>query len=196
VSWVHITDATAAKTLRPTFPAEAFTVQVSVPASMSGLPAREKAIDAAMAGFKAKSTDTPTPFDVPAAAYRKMAETVSRSVFVGEVRVPAKAFADFVGKVQSFGNQSAAKAGVYASLRDTGTASVFPSFAAPKDRVKVYDLSKGVRTLASQVRGAAFTSRLAHLWDEDPGFLRRMGLLRDLKLQVDTAHVMQPLLSP
>lgn len=196
VGWAHVTDATAAKILRPTFPAEAFTVQVSVTASTSGLPVREKAIDATMAGFKAKSTDTPTPFDVPAAGYRKMAETLSRSLFVGEVRVPGNAFGDFAAKVRSFGDQSAAKAGVYASLRDTGTASAFPFFAAPKDRNKVYDLSKGVRTLAAQVRGAGFTSRLAHLWDEDPGFLRRMGLLRDLKLEVDTAHVLQPLLAP
>jgi FAD/FMN-containing dehydrogenase len=196
VGWALITDSVATRILRPAAPAEPFTVQLSIAATTTGLAAKEKAIDAAVAGFKSKSTDTPTPYDAQAAAYRKMSETIARSLFVGEVRVPARALGDFLGKVRSFGDQSAAKAGVYASLRDTGTASAFPFFAAPKDRSKVYDLSKGVRTLARQVRGAAFTSRLAHLWDEDPGFLRRMGLLRDLKLQVDTAHVVQPLISP
>jgi len=44
--------------------------------------------------------------------------------------------------------------------------------------------------------GAAFTSRLAHLWDEEPYFLRRMAILRSLKLQIDTARVVQPLVTP
>jgi FAD/FMN-containing dehydrogenase len=196
VDWVHITDGVAAKTLRPTAAAEPYTVQVSISTTTTGQPANEKAIDAAMAGFKTKGTDTPTPFDPPPAAYRKTADAVGRSLFVGEVRLPAKQVGEFVGQVKAFGDQSAAKAGVYASLRDTGTASVFPFFAAPKDRIKVHDLSKGVRTVAAKVPGAVLTSRLAHLWEEDPGFLRRMALLRSLKLEIDTAHVVQPLVAP
>lgn len=196
IGWVHIADAVGAKILRPSAPPEAFVVQVSVGGTATGLTAREKAIDNAMAGFKSKSGDTPSPFDTPAASYRKTAEVVSRSLFVGEVRVPAKALGDLLTKVRSFGDQSMAKAGAYASLRESGTISVFPFFAAPKDRVKVYDLSKGVWTLVGKVPRATFTSRLAHLWAEDSGFLRRMGLLRDLKRQIDAAHVMQPLVSP
>ena len=196
VTWVHITDAVAAKILRPTAPTEAFTVQISLAGTTTGLPAKEKTVDAAIAGFKTKAADTPNPYDGPADAYRKAAETVSRFLFVGEVRVPAKALGDFVGKIKAFGDQNAAKAGLYASLRDTGIVSAFPFFAAPKDRMKVYDLSKGVRTIAGKLTGAAFTSRLAHLWSQDPGFLRRMGILRSLKLEIDTAHVVQPLVSP
>ncbi|TLZ44260.1 MAG: FAD-binding oxidoreductase [Methanobacteriota archaeon] len=196
IGWVHVTDAVAAKTLRPAVPPEAFTVQLSLAATATGLAAREKAVDAAMAGFKSKGAETPSPFEVPAAAYRKTAEAVGRSVFVGEVRIPAKLLGDFIGKVRAFGDQSSARAGVYASLRDTGIASAFPSFAAPKDRDKVYDLSKGVRTIVSGTPGAAFTSRLAHLWEEEPGFLRRMALLRSLKLEIDAAHVVQPLIAP
>jgi hypothetical protein len=195
-AWVHITDAVAAKILRPAVPAEAFTVQVSVGGTASGLAAKEKAIDTAMAGFKAKSAEIPNPFDVPADTYRKTADTVVRSLFVGELRVPAKALGDFLAKVRALGDQSAAKAGVYASLRSTGTASTFPFFAAPKDRSKVYDLSKGVRAIVSRTPGAAFTSRLAHLWEEEPNFMRRMAFLRSLKVTIDTAHVVQPLVSP
>jgi hypothetical protein len=186
----------AAKALRPGATAEAFTVQTSIGGTATGIAGKEKAVDAAMAGFKSKSADIPNPFDVPADAYRKTADTVSRSLFVGEVRVPAKAFGDFFTKLRAFGDQSTAKAGVYASLRDSGTVSAFPFFAAPKDRIKVYDLSKGTRALAAKVPGAAFTSRLAHLWEEEPNFLRRMALLRSLKLSIDTAHVVQPLISP
>jgi len=149
-----------------------------------------------MAGFKAKSPDVPNPFDVPADAYRKTAETVARSLFVGEVRLPAKALGDVLAKVRAFGDQSTAKAGAYASLRATGIVSAFPFFAAPKDRSKVYDLSKGVRAIISKVPGAAFTSRVAHLWEEEANFMRRMAFLRSLKTTIDTAHVAQPLVAP
>ena len=114
VAWAHVTDAIAAKILRPAVPTEAFTVQVSLAGTMTGIPAKEKALDATMAGFKSKSGDTPNPYDGPADAYRKAADTVARSLFVGEVRVPAKAFGEFVGKAKAFGDQSAAKAGLYA----------------------------------------------------------------------------------
>ncbi|TLZ79913.1 MAG: hypothetical protein E6K11_05830 [Methanobacteriota archaeon] len=99
-------------------------------------------------------------------------------------------------KVRAFGDQSTAKAGAYASLRATGIVSAFPFFAAPKDRSKVYALSKGVRAIASKVPGAAFTSRLAHLWEEEANFMRRMAFLRSLKTTIDTAHVAQPLVAP
>jgi FAD/FMN-containing dehydrogenase len=194
--WVHVTDVVGAKTLRPSLPAEAFTVQASLGGTASGLPGKEKALDAVLAGFKAKSPEIPNPFDVPADQYRKTAEGVARSLFVGEVRMPAKAFGDFSAKVRVLGDQSTAKAGLYASLRGTGTVSVFPCFAAPKDRSKTYDLSKGVRTIAGKVPNAVFTSRLAHLWAEEANFTRRMALLRSLKQTIDTAHVVQPLVAP
>jgi len=195
-TWVHVTDAVASKILRPASAADPFTVQVSVGGTASGIAAKEKAIDAAMAGFTSKSAEVPNPFDVTAAAYRKTADTVTRSLFVGEVRLPAKSVAEFVAKTRASGDQSAAKAGIYASLRATGTVSTFPFFAAPKDRSKVYDLSKGVRAITSKTPGAAFTSRLAHLWEEEAHFMRRMAFLRALKLTIDTAHVVQPLVSP
>ena len=195
-AWVHVTDAVASKILRPASAAEPFAVQVSIGGTASGMAAKEKAIDAAMAGFTSKNGEVPNPFDVPAAAYRKTADTVTRSLFVGEVRLPAKSVGDFVAKTRAFGDQSAAKAGIYASLRATGTVSSFPFFAAPKDRSKVYDLSKGVRAIAAKTPGAVFTSRLAHLWEEEAHFMRRMAFLRSLKLTIDTAHVAQPLVSP
>jgi FAD/FMN-containing dehydrogenase len=196
IAWVHITDAAAAKALRPGSPAEPFTVQISVGGSVAGVAAKEKAVDAAFAGFKSKASDVPNPFDVPAEAYRKTAGNVERGLFVGEIRIPAKAFGDFAARVRAYGDQMAAKAGLYASARETGTVSVFPFFSAPKDRTKAYDLSKGVNTIAAKVPGAAFVSRLAHLWSEDPAYLRRMDFLRRLKLEIDTAHVMQPLVAP
>src|SRR5438094_9924543 len=136
-------------------------------------------------------------FFVPVAiALRLEAKPVARSLFVGEVRVPAKSFGDFAGKMRAFGDQSSAKAGIYGSLGSTGIVSAFPSFSAPKDRIKVYDLSKGVRAIVARIPGAAFTGRLAHLWEEEPNFLRRMALWREMKLQIDAAHVVQPLVAP
>jgi len=169
---------------------------VAFGATATGAVGKEKAIDTAMAGFKSKSADTPNPFDAAQDAYRKTAESVSRSLFVGEVRLPSKALGDFAGRLRAFGDQSAAKAGFYATLRETGTVSVFPSFASPKDRTKQHDLSKGVRTIVSKIAGGVFTSRLAHLWEEEPQFRQRMSFLRSLKSTIDTAHVVQPLLSP
>src|SRR5213076_2539518 len=83
VNWVHITDAVAAKILRPATPPEASTVQVSLGATTTGIAAKEKALDVAMVGFKAKSSEAPNPYDVSADAYRKTADTVARSLFVG-----------------------------------------------------------------------------------------------------------------
>ncbi|HEY5606002.1 MAG TPA: hypothetical protein VIL45_05710 [Thermoplasmata archaeon] len=196
ITWVHVTDASAAKILRPAVPAEAFTVQVSIGGTATGLAAKEKALDALLAGFKSKAADVPNPFDVPADAYRKAAESVERSLFVGEVRLPARAFGDFAARLRAYGDQMAARTGLYASIRETGTVSVFPFFATPKDRTRAYDLSKGVNTIASKVPGAVFVSRLAHLWSEESHFRRRMDLLRRLKLEIDTAHVVQPLVAP
>ncbi len=196
VNWVHVTDALAAKILRPAIAPEAFTVQVSLGATATGIAAKEKTLDVAMTGFKTKNAETPNPYDVPVDAYRKTADAAARSLFVGEVRVPAKSFGDFLGKVRAFGDQSAAKAGAYASLQETGTASTYPFFSAPKDRIKMYDLSRGIRAIVARFPGAAFTSRLAHLWEEEPNFLRRMTLMRSLKLEIDAAHVVQPLVVP
>src|SRR5207249_4853508 len=199
-AWVHVTDAVASKILRPASVADPFTVQVSAGGTASGIAAKEKAVDAAMAGFTSKSAEVPNPFDVTAAACRKTADTVTRSLFVGEVRLPARSVGDFVAKTRAFGDQSAAKAGIYASLRATGTVSTFPFFAAPKDRSKVYDLSKGVRAIASKTPGAAFTSRLAHLWEGDE--LEREQVLtghdsleadRDEEHACDLHHHDQPL---
>jgi hypothetical protein len=196
VLWVHVTDAIAAKILRPSAAPDAFAAQVSFGGTATSMTSKEKALDAAMTGFKTKSADLPNPFDVPADVYRKTAEAAARSLFVGEVRVAAKAIGDVILKIQTLGDQSVAKAGFYASLRESGTVSLFPFFAAPKDRTKQHDLSKGVRTIVSKQPGAVFASRLAHLWEEDPTYMQRMALLRSLKLTIDTAHVMQPLIAP
>src|SRR5207244_11725715 len=118
--------------------------------------------DSAMVGLTAKSGVTPDPYDVPADVYRKTADTVARSLFVVEVRVPAKSFGDFLGKVRAFGDQSAAKAGAYANLQETGSMSTYPFFSAPKDRTKVYDLSKWVRAIISRTPGATCTDHLPH----------------------------------
>src|SRR5467141_4636487 len=71
VNWVHITDSLAAKILRPAVPPEAFTVQVSIGATTTGIAAKEKALDGTMTGFKTKNGETPNPYDVPRDAYQK-----------------------------------------------------------------------------------------------------------------------------
>jgi hypothetical protein len=149
-----------------------------------------------MAGFKVKSAEVPNPFDVSAAEYEKTAKRAERSLFVGEIRLPAAAAGDLATRLKSLGQQVAAKAGFYATLRASGTLSAFPFFDHPKDRAHTYDLSKGVSRLVEKLPGAVFVSRLAHLWNEDPGFLDRMRLLREIKLRFDSAHVLEPLVRP
>ncbi len=195
-AWVHITDQVAAGTLRPGMPAEAFTVQVSLTGTPTGLGGREKATDAALAGFKGKAADVPNPYDVPAEAYLKTAKRMEQSLFVGEVRLPAAALGDFAGRLKTFGQQAAAKAGLCASLRWSGTVSAFPSFETTKDRAHQYDLSKGTTRVVDKMPGAIFVSRLAHLWSEDPAYRRRMELWKRFKLAFDSAHVMEPLVAP
>ncbi len=194
--WVHIADAVGATVLRPGIVADPFTVQVALAGTASGLPAREKSLDAALAGFKVKSAEVPNPFDSAAADYDKTAKRAERSLFVGEVRLPAASAGDLANRLTSLGQQVAAKAGFYASLRASGTLSAFPFFDAPKDRTHTYDLSKGVSRAVEKMPGAVFVSRLAHLWNEDPAYLERMRLLREIKLRFDSAHVLEPLVRP
>ena len=194
--WVLLTDAAASTALRPGIVADPFTVQVALAGSASGLPLREKALDAAVAGFRVKSADLPNPFDVPAAEYEKAAKRVERGLFVGEIRLPASAAGDFAARLRALGQQVAAKVGFYASLRASGTLSAFPSFDHPKDRTHIYDLSKGVARLVEKVPGAVFVSRLAHLWNEDAGYIERMRIFRELKLRFDSPHVLEPLVRP
>ncbi len=195
-AWVHLADSFGAQVLRPGMPAEAFTVQVALTGAPTGLALREKAIDAALAGFKAKASEVPNPFDVPAEAYRKTAARIEQSLFVGEARLPATMLGDFAARLKALGQQAASKAGFYGSLRSSGTVSVFPFFDTTKDRTHIYDLSKGVAKVLERIPGGVLTSRLAHLWAEDPGYMARMELMKKLKLAFDTAHVIQPLATP
>ena len=50
--------------------------------------------------------------------------------------------------------------------------------------------------IVSKIPRGVFTSRLAHLWEDEANFRRRMELLRSIKLTIDTAHVVQPLALP
>lgn len=194
--WVHVADANAGAILRPGIVPDPFTVQVCLAGTTTGLPAREKALDAALAGFNVKSAEVPNPFDAPAAEYAKTAKRAERSLFVGEVRLPASSAGDFATRLKALGVQVAAKVGFYASLRASGTLSAFPFFDHAKDRTHTYDLSKGIARLVEKVPGAAFVSRLAHLWSEDAAYLERMRLLREVKLRFDSAHVLEPLVRP
>jgi len=194
--WVHMADAGAAGVLRPGVAAEAFTVQLGIGGTAAGLAAREKAYDALLTGYKAKAADVPNPFDVPADVYRKAADRVGRSLFVGEVRMPIKALPAFVERAKALGQHVSARPSLYASLRSSGTLSAFPAFESSKERHRVYELSKGVANAVAEIPGATFVSRIAHLWDDSPGFRRRMEILRKLKLEIDAPRVIQPLVVP
>jgi len=194
--WVHVTDAVGAGVLRPGILPDPFTVQVCLAGTVTGLPGREKALDAALAGFKVKSAEVPNPFDMPAADYDKAAKRAERSLFVGEIRLPAAAAGDLATRLKALGQQVASKVGICASLRASGTLSAFPFFDHPKDRSHTYDLSKGVARVVDKIPGAVFVSRLAHLWNEDPAYLERMRFLREIKLRFDSAHVLEPLVRP
>jgi FAD/FMN-containing dehydrogenase len=194
--WVHVADATAAGVLRPGIVADPFTVQVALAGTASGLPAREKALDATLAGFKVKSAEVPNPFDVTGAEYEKTAKRVERGLFVGEIRLPAAAAGDLANRLRGLGQQVAARVGLFASLRASGTLSAFPYFDHAKDRTHIYDLSKGIARAVEKIPGAVFLSRLSHLWNADPAYLERMRLLREVKLRFDSAHVLEPLVRP
>jgi hypothetical protein len=169
---------------------------VALAGTASGLPAREKALDATLAGFKVKSAEVPNPFDVTGAEYEKTAKRVERGLFVGEIRLPAAAAGDLANRLRGLGQQVAARVGLFASLRASGTLSAFPYFDHAKDRTHIYDLSKGIARAVEKIPGAVFLSRLSHLWNADPAYLERMRLLREVKLRFDSAHVLEPLVRP
>ncbi len=194
--WVHVTDATANGMLRPEDTPEAFTVQMAVGGPATVLATREKAMDGILAGFKAKAVDVPNPFDVSVETYLKTAERLGRNLFVGEVRLPVQSLADLDARLRVLGDQATARVGIHATLRASGTLSVFPSFESSKERHRIYELSEGVQDIVEKILGALFLSRIAHLWADDADHRRRMDFLRRLKEQIDAARVIQPFVAP
>lgn len=169
---------------------------LSLEVGMGGAPtvvaAREKALDGALAGFTAKASNVPSPYNVEPRAYLRDAEAISRLMIPGYVTLPVRAFPDLLARLAGIGEVAAAKLSVFGAARRTGTLTVAPAFGAPKEPLKVYAISRQVWDAVRAIPGSTYDSRLAHLWSEDKQFRARVAILEKLKDDVDSARVTEP----
>ncbi len=167
------------------------TLEVGVGGSESLVAARTKALETALAGFTAKG-EAPIPWDGAAGAYAERSAKLRRFLFVGEVVTAAKNVGTAIEQVRSLGASKGVRAGFVVNAMDTGQAYVTPYFDAAREPLRVYDLSRGVADLARGLGDSALDSRLAHLWNEDPQYRRRVDLLLRLEAGLDAANAIEP----
>lgn len=154
--------------------------------------ARTKALDAAVAGFTAKVDGPPVPWDGPAEAYAARSAKLQKFLFVGEVVTAAKNAGAVLERVRSLGESKGVRAGVFGNAMDTGQVYVSPYFDAAREPLRIYDLSRGVADLVRGLPDSAFDSRLAHLWNEDAHYRKRVGILHRLESGLDAPNAIEP----
>ncbi|HYS71437.1 MAG TPA: hypothetical protein VEM95_03350, partial [Thermoplasmata archaeon] len=99
---------------------------------------------------------------------------------------------DAIARVRSLGEAKGVRAGFFANVMESGLAYLSPYFEAAKEPPRIYDLSRGVSDIVRSLGDAVFDSRLAHLWNVDPQFVRRAGLVRRMEAGLDTPNAIEP----
>jgi FAD/FMN-containing dehydrogenase len=190
--YANVYDAGAWGLVHPGAAGGPLSLEVGVAGSSSVAPVREKGLDALLAGFTAKASDLPAPYDADARAYARTAERIGALMIPGYVTVPVKSLPDLMGKLRGIEEVAAAKASVFGAVRQNGTVTIAPCFAAPKEPPKVYGISRTLWGIVRAIPGATYNSRLAHLWSEDKMYRTRLSVLQKLKTEIDSARVVEP----
>jgi len=193
--YANVYDASAWQLLRPGATGGPFTLELGLAGAPTVLAAREKGIEALLAGFTAKE-EIASPYDVEARSYAKNAEKIGRLLFPGYVLGPAKSFADLVAKLKSVSQAERAKMSLFGSVRAQGSFVLAPGFDTPKERPKIYSVSHRVWDLVNATPGSVYLSRLAHLWSEDRMYRERLAWMQKLKSEIDSAKVVEPRVVP
>jgi len=168
-----------------------YALEVGVGGNDALVAARTKALEAAVAGFTAKA-EAAVPWDLAADAYRARSDKLGKLLFVGEIVTAAKNAGAAIDRVRGLGESKGARGGFLGNVMDTGQAYVVPYFEAAKEPLRMYDLSRGVADLVRGIGDAAFDSRLAYLWNEDPHVRRRTEILLRLESALDSANAIEP----
>jgi len=166
-------------------------VEIGVGGTETLLAARTKALEAALAGFTARA-EAPAPWGVPEEAYAARSQKIHRLLFVGEIVTAAKNVGAALDGVRVLGESKGVRAGFFGNAMDNGQVYVSPCFEAAKEPSRIYDLSRGVADIARGIEDAAFDSRLAHVWEDDPAFRTRAHLFLNLEAALDAPNAIEP----
>ena len=195
LQYANVYDAAGWSLLHPGAGGALFVLELGVAGAPTVVAAREKALDTVLAGFTAKSSDTPSPYGVTAREYARTGERIGQQLVPGYVTAPIKSFADLVAKLQQVAEAARSKLSLIGTIRQTGSVSFAPALEAPKETRKVYSVSRRVWEAVRTIPGASYLSRLAQLWSEDPMYRARLVLLQGLKAEIDSARVVDPTVS-
>ena len=190
--YANVYDGTAWALLHPGVPATPFLLELGVAGAPTVVAAREKALDAVLAGFTGKSADTPSPYEPEARAYTRTAERVGRLLIPGYVTAPVAKFGDVVAKLREVSDASTAALALFGAVRRTGTVSLAPGFDSPKEPAKICAISRRVWSVVGAIPGASYLSPLAQLWADDPMYRARVRVLLKLKDEIDSARAVSP----
>lgn len=180
--WSLVHDANAAGPLM---------LEVGVGGTDTLVASRTKALEAAVAGFTAKG-EAPVPWDGTPDAYLARSEKLRRLLFVGEVVTAAKNTGAAFDRVRGLGESRGVRAGVIGNAMDSGQVYLSPCFDAAREPLRIYDLSRGVADLTRGLGDAVLDSRLAHLWNEDPHYRKRVAILHRLESGLDMPNAIEP----
>lgn len=189
--WANVYDERAWSLTQPVAAPGPIVLEVGVGGNDALVAARTKALEAAVAGFTAK-TEAPVPWDLPADAYAARSAKVARLLFVGEIVAAARNAGEAMRRVAALGETKSVRAGFFGTATDAGQAYVAPYFEAAKEPMRTYDLSRGVMDVVRGLGGAALDSRLAVLWNEDPNFRAREDWLLRIESGLDLPNAIEP----
>ena len=192
VLYANVYDAAGWALVHPGAAGGPLVLELGVAGAPTLVAAREKALDALLAGFTAKSADTPSPYDADARAYARTSERILKHLFAGYLTAPAKSLPALLGMLQEAGVASGAKVALFGAARGTGTVSLAPAFETPREPAKFYSVSRRLWEIAQKLPGASCNSRLAHLWSQDRMYRARLVVLQRLKEDIDSARVVEP----
>lgn len=190
--YANVYDAAGWALAHPGASVPALVLELGVAGAPTVVAAREKALDAALVGFTAKTADTPPFYDTEARAYARIAERIGRFVIPGYVTAPVAALPDLLSKLKEVSEESIASLAVFGAVRRTGTVSLAPAFDSPKEAAKVCAISRKVWTKVQAIPGASYLSRLAHLWTDNRMYRARLLVLQRLKAEIDAGRVVEP----
>lgn len=182
-SWPYVHGSSAAS----------FALELGLGGSENIVAIREKALDSLLAGFKEKSDAITSPYETERGTYAKTSEKISRQLFLGEIRCAIKVLPTIYANCRGFSERSGVKFGVFGTAHERGYVVLHPFFEAPKERARIYDLSKGFWELLRREGHVIFISRLTHLWLDDSSYRSRIALLTKLKADMDSSNIVEPL---
>ncbi len=191
VAWANVYDDRAWRLVHGTDAPGPLAVELGIGGDDALVAARTKALEAALAGSTAKA-EAPAPWDGEAAAYAARGAELNRLLFLGEVVVPAAKAGDALARVRALGESKGLRAVLFGSVTEAGLAYLTPGFEAAKEPQRTYDLSRGIADIVRGLGGAVFDSRLAHLWNVDPDFARRVAIVEGIEENLDEPNAVEP----